>query len=84
MVRVPCTCTIRQQANHRDYGTEDTFWELNQFPSTYTCISFVFNLNKNKGLCDYKEFCSLRLCFAERPVEKPARTYRFERLNWHP
>jgi hypothetical protein len=79
MVRVPCTCTIRQQANRRDYGTEDTFWGLNQFPSTHIRVSLVGNSNKNNALDDYEELYSFRLGFAERPVEKPVRRYRFGR-----
>ncbi len=79
MVRVPCTCTIRQQANRRDYGTEDTFWGQNQFPSTHICVLLVCNCNKNKALNGYTELYSLRLGFAERLMEKPVRTYRFER-----
>jgi len=31
---LPCTCTIRQQVGCRGYGTEVTFWELNEYTST--------------------------------------------------
>ena len=79
MVCVPCTCTIRQQAYRRDHGTEDTFWEQNQFPSTHIRISLVGSTNKSKDLYAYKGLYGIRPSFAERPVEKPARAYRFER-----
>jgi hypothetical protein len=77
MVRIPCTCTIRQQAKSRSYGTEDTFWRLNQFPSTRIPILLLANSNKTKSYITSTSCLIFVLPSLNALWKKPARTYRF-------